>query len=752
MDIVSANAGRNMSLPVPRGGMMELDDRYQQGNPYAEEEQGSLNIDFRAIYTILRRNLLLIVGVIVLFLIAGLTVTLLMTPQYEATASIQVDQESDQVLNNNTDIEPTTSFQDADRFLQTQVDVLHSRAMTERVANTIHLVGNQQFFDKMRVSPPKPKDGVDRTQQLKDASLELVSDNLSIAMPHESRVIPITFRSPDAALAAQIANTYATQFISSNLQRKYDSSTYAREFLSTQLAAAKTRLEVSERDLNAYARTAGLIKTADATENTSGGAQSLTTSSLVQINTAANDARSARVAAEEKWRTTQATPLMDVPDVLTNSAIQTMLQRQAELQSQLSEELSHHKAPYPSVIALQSQVDQIAKQIEALATDIRSAVKTQYDAALRQEQSLNGQVKSLTGDTLAEQDRSVQYNILARDADTNRTLYDGLLQRYKDLSAAAGVTTNNISIIDQADAPTKPSSPRLALNMALALLLGVAAAGAIVFAKEQMDDAVRIPEDLERKLGLHSLGVIPKVKADEDLLELLESPRSALSEAYHALRTSLLYSTVESLPRTLLITSSQSGEGKSTTSFAIASDLARLDKRVVLVDTDLRRPSLHRMLNAKNEAGLSSVLTRQVKLDQAIQPTSFENLSFLSSGPIPPSPTELLGSARMRELLDHLTQQFDVVVLDGPPVLGLADAPILAAAAEGTIFVVESNRGHRGSTKTAVRRLQSAHSRLLGGVLTKFDPKQSGNSQYYGYEYYYYGITDERASDEQLPA
>jgi polysaccharide biosynthesis transport protein len=254
-----------------------------------------------------------------------------------------------------------------------------------------------------------------------------------------------------------------------------------------------------------------------------------------------------------------------------------------------------------------------------------------------------------------------------------------------------------------------------------------------------MDDAVRSPEDVERKLGWTPLGVIPSSPDGQRVLDLLESPRSQISEAYHSLRTSLLYSTVNGAPKTLLITSSQASEGKSTTSFAVAMDLAKVGKRVLLIDVDLRRPSLHGVVGVSNETGLSSVLTHQVHLDAVIMQSSIDNLSFIPSGPIPVNPTELLTSPLTREILHRVSEKFDIVVLDGPPVLGLADAPLLAGMTEGTLFVVESNRGHRGATKGALKRLQTAKANILGIVLTKFDAKKAGVSSYYGYDYYYYG-------------
>ncbi|MGN6279405.1 MAG: GumC family protein [Sphingomonas sp.] len=730
-------------LPIDR-------ERLPGPNPehvHAESGEARSGLDFRLIFSIVRRNIWIIVGVIALTLLVGVIATLLTTPRYEATASVQIDQAADRVLNTQ-DVEPAAAYQDADRFLQTQTDVLRSRAMAIRVAQTLNLIASPQFFRAMKADLPDGNTSDQAKRDQREATLKLISDNLSIDLQRNSRVAKISFSSPDPQLAAQIANTYADQYIASNLQRKYDSSSYARNFLSGQLADAKVRLERSEQQLNDYARAAGLIKTGgttDAQGNTT-NPESITTSSLVQVNTAANDARTARIAAEQKWQSVKSAPLMSIPDVLSNQAIQSLLQKRAEAQADLEQESARHKEAYPTVQQARAQVDELNDQLKTLATDIKASIRDQYETALDQEKSLENEVISLKGATLAEQDRSVRYNILAREADTNRTLYDGLLQRYKEVSAESGVTTNNISIIDRADVPIEPSSPKLVKSMILALLAGIALAAGVVFVREQMDDAVRAPEDIERKLALPVLGVIPVTDTSKNLIDELESPRSAFAEAYHALRGSLLYSTVDGLPRTILVTSSQASEGKSTTSFATAFDIAKLGKRVLLVDLDLRRPSLHRTLKLDNDVGVSSLLTHQSTVDAAIRKAGFENLWFLSSGPIPPSPTDLLGGLALGELLAQLREKFDVVICDGPPVLGLADAPLLGAVAEATIFVIESDRGHRGATKTAIRRLLSVHTNVIGAVLTKFNARKGGYGYTYGYNYYEYGGGDHDAA------
>jgi capsular exopolysaccharide synthesis family protein len=469
----------------------------------------------------------------------------------------------------------------------------------------------------------------------------------------------------------------------------------------------------------------------------------VTTASLTQLNQAANQATADRIAAEENWRTVEKTPLLSIPDVLANKAIQDLLDQRATTQAALSDERAKHLDAYPTVQQLKAQLDEINNQITTIATSIKQSIQQQYESAKQREDALDGQVDAIKNETLSEQDRSVRYNILARDADTNRTLYDGLLNRYKEVSAAAGITASNISIVDQANVPTKPSSPKLLLNLALALLAGLAVAGGVVFVREQLDDAIRAPEDVERKLGLPTLGIIPATDTD-DLRAELAQPRSTLAEAYNSLRTALLYSTPKGMPSALFVTSSQASEGKSTTSYALAVGLARLGQRVVLVDIDLRRPSQHRGFQASNDRGMSDLLTAHADIASVLQQTDVPNLAFIAAGPVPPSPTELLGNQRMIDILDQLKSDFDVVILDGPPVLGLADAPLIASLVGNAMFVIEASRGHRGATKAALRRLGTSHTHILGAVLTKFNPKHTTSDySYYGYNYYQYGDAPE---------
>lgn len=714
-------------------------DAYSDGEP---------SFDIREIIAIIRANLVIISVIVAATLALAVIVTMLQTPRYTAETTLQINDQSAQIFGKQDDTmqDPVVAASDTERFLQTQVDILKSRALSERVAQKLRLVGNAKFYDAMGIRQPA---GDLTRAELEDLTIRTIETARGVNLPRNTRLATVSFNSTQPELAAQIANTFASEFIQTNLQRRFDSSAYAREFISGQLSEARAKLERSERELNAYARQAGLIRDRDATSagtNQRGRVgSSVTTTSLLEVNTSANQAQAARIAAEGRWRLVSSGNVLNAPEVLANPAISSLLSERAKTMAELGKQRANHLDDYPAVEQLKAQVGIIDSQIQNVASSIRASVKQQYDAAVAAEQSLKQQVAELKGSSLAEQDQLVQYRLLEREADTNRTVYEGLLQRYKELNAAAGISASNIAIIDSAIPPIRPSSPNLLRNLLLALVIGFGSAAAFIYLRTQLDDSVRVPEDVEGKLQMALLGVIP-LAAELDLGVAMEDPKSPISEGYNSLRSALLYSTPTGLPKTMLVTSSQPSEGKSTTSLAIARGIARLGRSVVLLDVDLRRPALHRaipLLEADNSIGISSILTAQCTMGQALRDTDVEHLKVITSGPIPPSPTELLSSNRMTQLIEELSARFDLVLLDSPPVLGLADSPLMAALVDGVVIVIQSDRSRRGSLKASLRRLRSMRTNILGGVLTKFDSTNMGNrySEYYGYNYYQYSNT-----------
>ena len=682
----------------------------------------------------------LIIGAFLASLVIGATLTLLMTPIYSARATLQIDREAARVFGAE-EVTPTENMAQGEEFFQTQYGLIRSRSLSERVIESLGLASSDEALEAMGLEAPEAGgSAAAQASRRRAAALDALQENLSVSPVRGSRLVAIGYDNPNPVVAARIANGFAENFIQSNLDRKFESSRYAREFLEERIAQTKERLESAERQLVAYAANQQIINVGEPSEGAaSGGAtESLTSSNLVALNSALARTRAERVAAEERWRSASTSALMTLPEVLQNPTIQRLTEQRAILDAEYRQKLSIYQPDYPEMVRLRAQIEEAEGQIQTIAGNIRSSIRSQYEIAANQERSLQAQVNGLTGDVLDLRDRSIQYNILQRELDTTRTLYEGLLQRYKEVGVTGGVTANNISIVDLATPPRKPSKPNMLLNMALAALLGLGLGALAALVLEALDETLAMPDDVEQKLGVPVLGVIPLLDKGVTPADALGDIRSGFSEAYYSLRTALQFSTPDGAPSSLVVTSARPAEGKSTTAYSVALNLARVGKRVLLIDGDLRNPSMHRVVGVENERGMSNLLSGSADLAAVVQRTQQENLFFIPCGPLPPNPAELWGGDRLHQFLAEARNNFDHVVFDGPPVLGFADAPMLASAVNGVLFVLESRGTRRGQARGALRRIQVGRAHLLGAVLTKFSAKSTSYGSYdYAYDYHY---------------
>lgn len=707
-----------------------------------QDTSGPINL--RAVWSAVYRNRIKLLITIVVALLIGLLITFLSTPIYRAEAKIQIDQQSAQILE-GADVEPTDSILDGDRFLQTQLDVIKSRTLARQVAESLGLYRNNDFLNKMNITPAdEPRGTYTLAQTRREQVVDALQENLDIELPVDSRVAIIWFDSPDRQLSARVANSFADSYITSNVQRKFNTSAYARQFLEGQLRQTRQKLEESERAQIAYARSAGLIDpSSGAAEGQQSGPRSLTAANLVQLNQAYSQAVAARIAAEQRWREASNTALLSQPEVLSNPAVQTLIQERAKLQADYAQNAKRYLSGYPGQTQAAAQIETLTNQIDRLARGIRDGVRQQYQIARSQEQALERDLNRLKGTTLTEQGRGVQANILRREVDTNRALYDALLQRYKGVSATAGVSSNNVSIIDRADPPIRPVSPRLLLNLALSLFAGLLLGIGYVVLREHFDDAIRSAEDVETELHTSLIGVVPRLDEDQSPIAELHKVRSDMSEAYYAVRAALELSTSEGAPHTLMVTSSGPSEGKSTTSYALARGFAQIGRRAMLIDADMRKPAQHRNVERPNKVGLANLLARQATLKDVRQQTEIPGLDFIAAGPVPINPAELIAGSGFTELIEQIKSDYDIIIVDAPPVLGLADAPTLGSHVEATLFIVQANQARGRQSRIALSRLKTARAYIVGAILTKFDAKSIGHSDDYGYSYTY-GPSDDR--------
>ncbi|HEU0100051.1 MAG TPA: polysaccharide biosynthesis tyrosine autokinase [Allosphingosinicella sp.] len=681
--------------------------------------------DINEIWRIVAKWWWLITAIAVACLLAAIVISLMITPLYRAQATIEVNPQGVQVVGEKMgDVQPDQI--DSRAFLNTQVGLLKSRSLAERVARSTNLANNEELFDQ------------DQPRQAREsAAAGLVQGSVVVSPQRDSSLIAIAIEGPNPELSARLANAYADNFIQSNMERRYEATSYARNFLQQRIAAVKAKLEERERALVAYAKAQGIITLSVDT----GGAgsvrqeQSIDAATLISTNNSLAQARSDRIAAEQRFR--QAAAAQSRIAVISDPTVQGLGQQRAQLEAQYQQKLALFKPDFPEMVQLRSQIESLGKEIARQSSNVSGStsgnLQAEYQAAVARENALQAKVDQGKAALMALRERSVQYTILQRDVDSQRSIYDALLQRYKEVGVAGGVGANVVSVVDRAQVPGGPFKPNLPLNIMIGLCVGLLLGLGTAFSIEWIDDTIKTPDDVGTKLGLASLGVIPGVGKGLAVREQLEDPRSQVSEAYQSVRTALQFSTDHGVPRSLLVTSTRASEGKSSTALALAQTLASLGASVLLIDADLRKPTFRGP--SSTSQGLSSLLAGSQKVAECVHPTQMERLFLLPSGPIPPNPAELLASGRFKEILDEALAKFDHIIIDSPPVLGLADAPMLASSTEGTLMVIEAGAIRRAAALNAVNRLRASDARLMGAILTKFNALKVGYGYGYGYGY-----------------
>lgn len=677
----------------------------------------------------------LIAGSIVLSLLIGFVVTLLATPQYVATTRLEINREGSRIVKVEG-VTPETTVADQE-FYQTQYGLLRSVALAQRVARQLNLQNDRRFFE-MLGSQKKFDEfaGPGGQQERLRLAGDLLLKRLAINPIRLSRLVDVSWTGPDPALAARIANSWAAAFVQFNLERRFDATSYARTFLEQRLGQLRQKLEDSERQLVTFASTQAIINipVGGPDGNNKTAERSITADTLAALNEELARASADRIRAESRLNHSGGATV----EGLTNLAIGNLRQKRAEAASTYSQLLTQFKPDYPGVEAAAMQVRQLDQAIAREEARVSQSLRNSYQDATRREQELQQRVEGLKKTFLDQRRRSINYNILQREVDTNRELYDGLLQRYKEIGIAGGVGENNVSVVDVAAIPQKPSQPRPALNLLLSLIVGTLLGLGLAVLKEQIDESITDPTDVEGRVGLPLLGAVPRSKSDNPMAEI-QDPKSELVEAYHSVQTSLGFATDHGVPRTLAVTSTRPSEGKSTTAFALAYVLARNGSRVILCDGDMRSPSVHGSLGLGNDVGMSTFLSGGASLDKLIKHGE-HGFDVLTAGPQPPNAAELLRSDRFGLLLNELLSLYDYVIIDSPPVMGLADTPLIASHTEGTVFVVEAKGVKARLARVALGRLQQGRAHLLGTVLTKFEARDAHLG--YGYEYGYgYGYS-----------
>jgi polysaccharide biosynthesis transport protein len=689
--------------------------------PQVEPATGEVEI-WSFVRAVMRRKFL-VLAVVVLGISVATLLTLQVTPLYAATTTLEIQARESQIIQ-GANVEPL-AVADAE-FIGTQVNLLTSKALAERVAEQAGLMDNPAYAD------PEAAPDVRLSQ-----AANVIRNGLSAAPVRGARIIQITYETALQDEAADIANAVAENFIELNLDRRYNATAYARKFLEERLSVTKASLEDTERRLVEYSRDQQIVDLTSVGGSDIGS--SLDASSLVSVNSALTAAQNDRIIAEQRYREAASSPSTSA--MLESQAMQSLRQSRSVLMTDFETKLASLRPEHPEMVELQSRINAVERQIEGERQNMVKALEAGYRAAVAQEEALAARVVELKNSVQGLRIRSINYNILQREADTLRTQYDALLQRMKDVSIGNSVGSSQVSVLDLAERPDSPFEPNLSSALLRAAALSFALAVGLALLIELLDDRIKTPEDVSTKLGTRLLGVVPKVRGTKgSVSKLLSNPRSDLAEAYSSARTALQLPIISGSMKTLVVTGSKPSEGKTTTTLALASSFAAIGKKVLIIDADLRRPSFS--YDPRASLGLSGVLADGSPLKANVVPGPSQNLYLLPSGNVPPNPAELLAGTRLLQLINEAREEYDFVFVDSPPVLSFADAPILSSICDGTIFVVQAGAVFRQAAVRALDRLHNANARIVGTVLVRFDARKAGYGASYAYGYGYGGYRD----------
>ncbi|MGB3831173.1 MAG: polysaccharide biosynthesis tyrosine autokinase [Mesorhizobium sp.] len=730
--------------PVPADGYPAPPGYYAPagyGYGYAEREEGfdPLAILFRII-----QYRWLIGSLAAIGLVAALVATMMMTPQYRSAAMLEVQVPSARVFQ---DIEVTSETSDMRTFL-TAREKLKSRALAERVVFALQLADKEDFlfpranfsplnllYRAFRISSTKSIEDVAPEEREQIATRRIMGE-LTVDLVPNTSLLRISYSDQNPDYARNIANQFAQSFIDQRVDQGSATSVQARQFIQEQVLQVKEKLQGSEEALVEYAKTAGITVTGDE--------RSLISASLSEINKGLSAAVQESLDYGRLVQQIEAGRGASLEQVLSSEGLDKLRGRVAELKGEYQQKLSLYKPGFPEMQQLSSQIREIENQLNQGVLAITDSIQLKHQETLVKVEDLRKELAELEAEQAAYQDKNIQYTILKREVDSNRAQYDSLISKLNEVAVGSELKTQNASIVDLAVLPNRPYSPRLLLNLAIGLLLSLGLAAAIVYLLELLNNKFSNPEQVEKELGLAILGIIPVVN-EKDLASALEDQKSGLSESYRSLRTSLQFSGADGLPKTLLVTSSEPAEGKSTTAYKLAEDFGSLGTNVLVIDGDMRKPNLHRLFNVDNAIGLSNLLTSTVHKDdmaRVIKQGKSKNVSIITAGTIPPNPADLLSSARMGMMISILSKRYDVVIIDGPPVIGISDAPILSCLTEATLLVVSANQVSRKSARMALKRLKATGANVIGATMMKFTVGKfdyNYSYRYLNYDYYNYG-------------
>ena len=760
-------------------------------------DEGEPLVDFGAYWRIVRKHYRMVIAVLVGVVTLTMVKVMSETPLYEAETTILIEPSAQgggtDTLENLVQIEAAAN--NSDQYYKTQCAILQSRAIAADVIKTLNLEHNPVFVGKpskpgllsrlerkltgaMHARAIRNKRPVVLAAEFEDSkgvSPNLVHEYigyLRVTPMVDTNLVKITITSPDPQLAAQIANQHVKAYEERQRSEHGDQNEDAQRYLKKKLISVKEDLTNSEGALNAYRSEKGIIPGLISLD----GKDAIILDRLADLQKDLTQAQVERITLEAQASLIKKHEYASLPSVIDDPTIQSMNKTLDALYSQRAALASQFKASYPPLAKLNAQVGDTQARIAAMVNTKVGALQSQYEEALAKEKKLIEEMNSQKAETLKLNSSAAQYAMLQREVDTNRELYNAILTRIKDVEMSGDIQSKNVSIINSAEAPGAPTSPKKLFALMLSMMGGLGVGLGLAFIVEMTDNTLKNPEEAENYLKLPNLGVVPEFSsvngksayAPRELMNAAAGMRpstvlppgrelvtthgsySRVGEAYRNLRTALLMSRAGGPPKVTLITSAMSREGKTVTAVNISVMLSQLGGNVLLIDADLRRARCHRVLAVDNHLGLTEVLTGSRELQEMIRPTEIERLFFLGAGSVPPNPTELLNSSKMAEVMAQLRDRYEYIVIDSAPVLPVSDSMVLSKLTDGVVVVANGSATPRQQVKNACARLEYARAKILGLVLNKVKIHSPDYHYYYHQDYYSFDANNPRDDEEPV--
>ncbi len=722
--------------PVPLGPS-DLRDRRIPASKNIEIGEIDAFGQFRAVWDLLVKHQWLILAVTVVLTALVAFYSFKMQPVYQAMSRVDVESEIP-LLQSLNDLFKTGEADEA--FLATQVSILQSDELAWDTIQRLGMGGSEKSGGKVVGTPTT----------MQTSAIRAFQGHLRVERAKDTRMILVKYESTDPKQAAVVVNTLVDNFIEYNFRTKYDASRQATGWMEQRLDELKVKVEKSEQAMVDYERQNNIVSVGDR--------QSIAESRLEDLNKSFNNTQTERLSKESIYKMVSENEAQ-VGFIQSGSLLNGLEAKELELKQQYSETVSHYGPTYPKALAIQDQLKDLESLIARERKRAVENIRSEYQAAVQREKILSDAVNSQKAEVSKVNQLLIEHNLLKREFESNQQLYDSLLAHLKDANVSAGLRATNIHVIDRAVPPTAPIRPDRARNILFAMAAGLGLGVALALTREALDNSIKSAQEIEKLTDLPTLAIVPIAQTNPGLgpqahtgpkrittvsqdskfppaLAVIKKPGAPVSEAYRALRTSVLLSTADRPPQVLLVTSSQPNEGKTVTALNLALTMAQKGGRVLLIDADMRRPGIAKALKLSLTKGLSGILTGAYEYGPQLlfKIERVDGLSLLPCGPIPPNPAELLCSMKMEALLKRLRQDFDHIILDSPPVLPITDATILSSIVDGVIMVVECEMTTRAALSRACRVIEHAGGKILGTVLNKVDARRDG---YYGYRYYH---------------